>query len=31
MHERVGDLGGAFEIESDSHGTAIIVAFPLAA
>ena len=31
MRERVADLGGSFDIESDSHGTAIIVAFPLAA
>ena len=31
MRERVADLGGSFNIESDSHGTAIIVAFPLAA
>jgi signal transduction histidine kinase len=29
--ERVTDLGGSFDIESDSHGTAIIVAFALAA
>jgi two-component system, NarL family, sensor kinase len=31
MRERVADLGGSFDIESDSHGTAISVAFPLAA
>ena len=31
MRERVTDLGGSFDIESDSHGTAIIVALPLAA
>ncbi len=31
MRERVSDLGGSFDIESDSHGTAIIVALPLAA
>ena len=30
MRERVADLGGRFEIESNSHGTAIIVALPLA-
>ena len=31
MRERVTDLGGSFNIESNSHGTAIIVALPLAA
>jgi signal transduction histidine kinase len=31
MRERITDLGGSFDIESDSHGTAIIVALPLAA
>ncbi len=31
MRERVTDLGGSFDIESDSHGTAIKVALPLAA
>ena len=31
MRERVTDLGGSFNIESDSHGTAIIVALPLPA
>ncbi len=31
MRERVTDLGGSFDIESNSHGTAIIVALPLAA
>jgi signal transduction histidine kinase len=31
MRERVTDLGGSFAIESDSHGTAIIVSVPLAA
>jgi signal transduction histidine kinase len=30
MRERVTDLGGSFDIESNSHGTAIIVALPLA-
>ena len=30
MRERVTDLGGSFDIESSSHGTAIIVALPLA-
>ncbi|MBI3476549.1 MAG: PAS domain S-box protein [Acidobacteria bacterium] len=30
MRERVADLGGSFNIESDSHGTTIIVAFLLA-
>jgi PAS domain S-box-containing protein len=30
MRERVSDLGGNFAIESNSHGTAIIVALPLA-
>jgi signal transduction histidine kinase len=29
MRERVADLGGSFTIESNSHGTAIIVALPL--
>ena len=29
MRERVADLGGSFRIESDSHGTAIIVALPI--
>jgi signal transduction histidine kinase len=31
MRERVTDLGGSFDIESNSHGTAIIIALPLAA
>ena len=31
MQERVTDLGGSFDIESNSYGTAIIVALPLAA
>jgi|KBSSwiStaDraftv2_1062776.scaffolds.fasta_scaffold44978_2 PAS domain S-box-containing protein len=31
MRERVADLGGSFDIESDSNGTAVIVKFPLAA
>ena len=31
MQERVTDLGGSFDTESNSHGTAIIVALPLAA
>jgi signal transduction histidine kinase len=31
MRERVTDLGGSFDIESNSHGTAIIVALPLVA
>src|SRR6266478_5961775 len=31
MRERVTDLGGSFDIESNSHGTAIIVALPLPA
>jgi len=31
MRERVTDLGGTLHIESDSHGTAIIVSLPLAA
>lgn len=31
MRERVADLGGSFEIQSDSHGTAVIVTFSLAA
>jgi len=31
MRERVTDLGGRFDIESNSHGTAIVVALPLAA
>jgi signal transduction histidine kinase len=31
MRERITDLGGSLNIESSSHGTAIIVAFPLAA
>ena len=30
MRERVTDLGGRFDIESNSHGTAIIVSLPLA-
>jgi signal transduction histidine kinase len=30
MRERVTDLGGSFDIESDSNGTKIIVALPLA-
>jgi signal transduction histidine kinase len=30
MRERVTDLGGSFDIESNSQGTAIIVALPLA-
>ena len=30
MREPVTDLGGSFDIESNSHGTAIIVALPLA-
>lgn len=29
MRERVTDLGGRFDIVSDSHGTAIIIALPL--
>ena len=29
MRERVSDLGGNFSIESNSHGTAIVVALPL--
>jgi len=29
MRERVNDLGGKFEVQSDSHGTAIVVAVPL--
>jgi signal transduction histidine kinase len=29
MRERVTDLGGSFVVESNSHGTAIIVALPL--
>ncbi len=31
MRERVTDLGGSFDIESNLQGTAIIVALPLAA
>jgi signal transduction histidine kinase len=31
MRERVTDLGGSFDIESNSHGTTIVVALPLAA
>src|SRR5436190_16781526 len=31
MRERVNDLGGKFEIESDGKGTAIIVTIPLGA
>lgn len=31
MRERVADLCGSFEIESNTHGTAIVVALPLAA
>jgi len=31
MRERVTDLGGSFDIESNSYGTAIIVALPLGA
>jgi len=31
MRERVTDLGGSFDVESNSQGTAIIVALPLAA
>ena len=31
MRERVTDFGGSFDIESDSHGTAIKVSLPLAA
>jgi signal transduction histidine kinase len=31
MRERVNDLGGSFEIQSDGHGTAITVSLPLAA
>ena len=31
MRERVADLGGSFDIQSNSHGTAIIVTLPLAA
>jgi two-component system NarL family sensor kinase len=31
MRERVIDLGGSFDVESNSHGTAIIVALPLIA
>ena len=31
MRERVTDLGGSFVIESNSHGTAIIVSLPVAA
>jgi signal transduction histidine kinase len=31
MRERVTDLGGSFDVDSNSHGTAIIVALPLAA
>ena len=31
MRERVNDLGGNFEIQSDGEGTAIIVSIPLAA
>jgi signal transduction histidine kinase len=30
MRERINDLGGKFEVQSDSHGTAIVVAVPLA-
>jgi len=30
MRERVNDLGGSFEIQSNGHGTAIIVSIPLA-
>ena len=29
MRERITDLGGKFEIQSDPHGTAIVVAVPL--
>jgi signal transduction histidine kinase len=31
MRERVSDLGGSFDVESNSHGTAIIVSLPLTA
>ncbi len=31
MRERATDLGGSLDIESDSHGTAIVVSLPLAA
>jgi len=31
MRERVTDLSGSFDIESNSHGTAVIVALPLRA
>jgi len=30
MRERVNDLGGTFEVQSDTRGTAIVVAVPLA-
>jgi glucose-6-phosphate-specific signal transduction histidine kinase len=30
MRERIHNLGGKFEVHSDTHGTAIIVAVPLA-
>jgi len=30
MRERVNDLGGKFDIESNTHGTAIVVTLPLA-
>jgi signal transduction histidine kinase len=30
MRERINDLGGTFEVQSDTRGTAIVVAVPLA-
>jgi PAS domain S-box-containing protein len=30
MRERINDLGGRFEVQSDAHGTTIVVAVPLA-
>jgi two-component system NarL family sensor kinase len=30
MRERIHDLSGTFEVQSDTHGTAIVVAVPLA-
>jgi signal transduction histidine kinase len=29
MRERINDLGGKFEVQSDTKGTAIVVAVPL--
>ena len=30
MREPINDLGGTFEVQSDTRGTAIVVAVPLA-